>query len=87
VDQIHLVVEFRYGNHVKKNKANTPGDILLYRFTFKDNHEDPTFSTFVLVNKTKRLLICVEKSMDGGRTFRAIIMNGVVPPANIDHAQ
>jgi Domain of unknown function (DUF4331) len=73
----------RYEIHVK-NKANTPGDDITYRFTFMTTNEDPsTFFNIRLGKQNQKTTYMCEKSMDGGRTFRAIIMNGTVPPANI----
>ncbi len=73
----------RYEIHVK-NKANTPGDDITYRFTFMTTNEDPsTFFNIRLGKQNQKTTYVCEKSMDGGRTFTTIIMNGTVPPANI----
>ena len=67
-----------------KNKANTPGDDITYRFTFMTTNEDPsTFFNIRLGKQNQKTTYVCEKSMDGGRTFRTIIMNGTVPPNNI----
>lgn len=73
----------RYEIHIK-NRANTPGDDITYRFTFSSVNEDPT--TFFNVRLGKQNLKTTykcEKSTDGGRSFTTIVMNGIVPPANI----
>jgi Domain of unknown function (DUF4331) len=73
----------RYEIHVK-NKANTPGDDITYRFTFMTTNEDPsTFFNIRLGKQNQKTTYMCEKSMDGGRNFTTIIMNGIVPPANI----
>lgn len=73
----------RYEIHIK-NKANTPGDDITYRFTFSSTNEDPsTFFNIRLGKQNLKTTYICEKSTDGGRTFTTIIMNGIVPPANI----
>jgi len=73
----------RYEIHIK-NKANTSGDDITYRFTFSSTNEDPsTFFNIRLGKQNLKTTYICEKSTDGGRTFTTIIMNGVVPPANI----
>lgn len=73
----------RYEIHIK-NRANTPGDDITYRFTFSSVNEDPsTFFNIRLGKQNLKTTYICEKSTDGGRTFRTIIMNGIVPPANI----
>ncbi len=73
----------RYEIHVKNN-PNTPGDDITYRFTFKLINEDPTtFFNIRLGKQNQKNTYTCERSVDGGRTFQTIVMNGVVPPANI----
>ena len=73
----------RYEIHIK-NKVNTPGDDITYRFTFMVTNEDPsTFFNIRLGKQNQKTTYMCEKSMDGGRTFATIIMNGMVPPNNI----
>jgi hypothetical protein len=73
----------RYEIHVK-NKANTPGDDITYRFTFRIVNEDPTtFFNIRLGKQNQKTTYTCERSTDGGMTFQTIVMNGVVPPANI----
>ena len=73
----------RYEIHVKNNAA-TPGDDILYRFTFKIMNEDPTtFFNIRLGKQNQKSTYTCERSIDGGRTFQTIVMNGTVPPANI----
>ncbi|GAB3925099.1 DUF4331 domain-containing protein [Larkinella terrae] len=73
----------RYEIHVK-NKANTPGDDITYRFTFSSNNQDPTtfFNIRLGQQNLKTTYIC-EKSTNGGATWTTIVSNGVVPSANI----
>jgi len=73
----------RYEIHVK-NRANTAGDDITYRFTFSSANEDPTtFFNIRLGKQNLKTTYRCEKSTDGGRTFTTIVMNGIVPPANI----
>ena len=73
----------RYEIHVDNNTA-TPGDDIIYRFTFHQTNEDPT--TFFNIRLGKRNLyttfVC-ERSINGGQSFTSIVTNGVVPPPNI----
>lgn len=72
----------RYEIHIK-NKANTPGDDITYRFTFKSVDEDATtFFNIRLGKQNLKTTYTCEKSIAGG-PFTAIVTNGVVPPANI----
>ncbi|MBS1563231.1 MAG: DUF4331 domain-containing protein, partial [Bacteroidetes bacterium] len=73
----------RYEIHIDNN-LSTPGDDIIYRFTFHQVNQDPT--TFFNIRLGKRNLyttyLC-ERSMDGGKSFTTIVSNGVVPPPNI----
>lgn len=72
----------RYEIHVENN--GTPGDDIIYRFTFKQMNEDPT--TFYRIRLGKENLkntYNLERSIDGGASFTTIVTNGVVPPPNI----
>jgi Domain of unknown function (DUF4331)/FlgD Ig-like domain len=73
----------RYEIHIDNNTA-TPGDDIIYRFTFTQVNEDPTTFFDIRLGKqnTKTTYIC-EKSTNGGSTFVTIVTNGVVPPPNI----
>jgi Domain of unknown function (DUF4331) len=73
----------RYEIHVDNN-AGTPGDDIVYRFTFMKTNEDPTtFFNIRLGKENQKTTYNCERSMDGGRTFMTIISNGTVPPPNI----
>ena len=73
----------RYEIHVDNNPA-TPGDDIIYRFTFKQTNEDPTtFFNIRLGKQNLKTTYQLEKSMDGGKSFNVVIANGVVPPNNI----
>jgi len=73
----------RYEIHIK-NKANTPGDDITYRFTFSQVNEDPsTFFNIRLGKQNLKTTYTCEKSTNGGKQFTTIVGNGVVPPANI----
>ncbi|MDQ6477101.1 DUF4331 family protein [Dyadobacter sp. LHD-138] len=73
----------RYEIHVDNN-AQTKGEDIVYRFTFRKINEDP--STFFLIRLGKENLKTTykcERSMDGGRSFTTIVENGTVPPPHI----
>lgn len=73
----------RYEIHID-NDVNTPGDDIVYRFTFNTTNEDPTtFFNIRLGQRNLRQTYTLERSTDGGATFTAIIVNGEVPPPNI----
>ncbi|MEP6676371.1 MAG: DUF4331 domain-containing protein, partial [Ferruginibacter sp.] len=73
----------RYEIHIDNNTA-TPGDDIIYRFTFTQKNEDSTTFFNIRLGKQniKTTYIC-EKSVNGGTSFTTIITNGVVPPPNI----
>src|SRR5580765_4285362 len=69
----------RYEIHIDNNIA-TPGDDIIYRFTFKKTNEDPsTFFNIRLGKQNLKTTYMVEKSTDGGISFSTIITNGIVP--------
>ncbi|MEM1217007.1 MAG: DUF4331 domain-containing protein, partial [Bacteroidota bacterium] len=73
----------RYEVHVD-NDAATPGDEIIYRFTFQLEHEDPsTFFYIRLDQQNSKMTYTLERSIDGGASFQEIITNGYVPPNNI----
>ncbi len=73
----------RYEIHVDNNLA-TPGDDIIYRFTFKQVNEDPTtFFNIRLGKQNLKTTYQLERSTDGGGSFSVIVANGVVPPNNI----
>ncbi len=73
----------RYEIHIDNN-VNTPGDDIIYRFTFQQTNEDPsTFFNIRLGKQNLKTTYTMQKSMDGGLSFQIIIENGIVPPNNI----
>ena len=71
----------RYEIHVKNN-ANTKGDDITYRFTFKKVDEDPsTFFHIRLGKENQKTTYICERYKSGQWT--TIIPDGVVPPPNI----
>ncbi len=73
----------RYEIHIDNNIA-TPGDDIIYRFTFNKVYEDPTTFFYIRLGKQNhKTTYTLEKSTDGGATFQTVVMNGVVPPNNI----
>jgi hypothetical protein len=73
----------RYEIHIDNNIA-TPGDDIIYRFTFKKVHEDPsTFFYIRLGAQNHKTTYTLERSRDGGLSFTTLIEDGVVPPNNI----
>src|SRR5580704_10114753 len=75
--------DIRYEIHIDNN-INTPGDDIIYRFTFKQENEDPTtFFNIRLGKQNLKTTYDLERSMDGGKGFDKIVSGGVVPPPNI----
>jgi len=75
--------DVRYEIHIK-NKTTTSGDDITYRFTFSSVNQDPTtFFNIRLGQQNLKTTYTCEKSTDGGNIFNSIVINGVVPPANI----
>ena len=73
----------RYEIHIDNN-INTPGDDIIYRFTFHKTNEDPTtFFNIRLGKQNLKTTYTLEKSSDGGSSFRTVISDGAVPPPNI----
>jgi hypothetical protein len=73
----------RYEIHVD-NDVSTPGDDIIYRFTFDIENEDPTtFFNIRLGMQNLKTTYTMERSVDGGQTFATILTNGIVPPNNI----
>ncbi|MCB9306281.1 MAG: DUF4331 family protein [Lewinellaceae bacterium] len=73
----------RYEIHID-NDISTPGDDIIYRFTFTKVFEDPsTFFYIRLGMQNHKTTYRLEKSTDGGQTFKTVVMNGMVPPNNI----
>ena len=73
----------RYEIHVDNN-AGTPGDEIIYRFTFTKTNEDPTtFFNIRLGKQNLKTTYMVEKSTNNGQSFAPILQSGIVPPPNI----
>jgi len=73
----------RYEIHVDNN-INTPGDDIIYRFTFKKTIEDSsTFFNIRLSKQNLKTTYLMQRSTDGGSSFHTVVPNGVVPPPNI----
>ncbi len=73
----------RYEIHVDNNTA-TPGDDIIYRFTFKQTNEDPTtFFNIRLGKQNLKTTYQLERSINGGKNFTTVVTNGIVPPNNI----
>jgi hypothetical protein len=73
----------RYEIHIDNN-INTPGDDIIYRFTFVKVIEDSsTFFNIRLGKQNLKTTYRLERSINGGQTFQPIIHAGIVPPPNI----
>ncbi|MEO5906561.1 MAG: DUF4331 domain-containing protein [Saprospiraceae bacterium] len=73
----------RYEIHIDNN-VSTPGDDIIYRFTFDQVNEDPTtFFNIRLGKQNLKTTYTMERSSNGGTSFETIITGGVVPPNNI----
>lgn len=79
----HFGENVRYEIHIDNNIA-TYGDDIVYRFTFKKMNEDPTtFFDIRLGLENQKTTYKMERSMDGGKTFQAVVNEGKVPPPNV----
>ena len=79
----HFSENVRYEIHVDNNIA-TEGDDIIYRFSFNRMNEDPsTFFNIRLGKENLKTTYTLERSMDGGKKFKTILNNGIVPPPNI----
>ncbi len=75
--------DVRYEVHIDNNIL-TPGDDIIYRFTFSSINEDSTtFFNIRLGKQNLKTTYKCERSTNGGTSFSTIITNGVVPPNNI----
>ncbi len=73
----------RYEIHID-NDATKPGDEIVYRLTFTKVNEDPsTFFNIRLGKQNLKTTYTLERSVNGGASFTAIVTNGIVPPTNI----
>jgi hypothetical protein len=73
----------RYEIHVDNNAA-VAGDEIIYRFTFNRVNEDgSTFFNIRLGKQNLKTTYTLERSINGGQSFVAIVTNGIVPPPNI----
>src|SRR5262249_45965723 len=73
----------RYEIHIDNN-TTTPGDDIIYRFTFQQvNDDSTTFFNIRLGKQNQKTTYTCERSMNGGASFTVIKTNGTVPPPNI----
>jgi hypothetical protein len=73
----------RYEIHIDNNTA-TPGDDIIYRFTFQQVNEDSTtFFNIRLGKQNIKTTYTCERSINGGASFTIIKTGGKVPPADI----
>lgn len=73
----------RYEIHIDNN-INTPGDDIIYRFTFVKVIEDSsTFFNIRLGKQNLKTTYRLERSVNGGQSFQPIVFAGTVPPPNI----
>jgi hypothetical protein len=75
--------DIRYEIHIDNN-LKTPGDDIIYRFTFHQTNQDPTTFFNIRLGKQnlKTTYVC-QRSIDEGRSFETIVSDGIVPPNNI----
>ncbi len=73
----------RYEIHIDNNVATT-GDDIIFRFTFKKVHQDPTTFFYIrLGQQNHKTTYTLERSQNGGMTWATLITDGEVPPNNI----
>jgi hypothetical protein len=72
--------DVRYEIHIDNN-VETPGDDIIYRFTFSQVNEDPTtFFNIRLAKQNLKTTYTLQRSTNGGQSFSTIVSNGIVPP-------
>src|SRR5215213_8652882 len=75
--------DVRYEIHVD-NTIATPGDDIIYRFTFNQVNQDPTtFFNIRLAQQNLKTTYALQRSTNGGQSFSTIVSDGIVPPNNI----
>jgi Domain of unknown function (DUF4331) len=73
----------RYEIHIDNNIL-TPGDDIIYRFTFQQTNQDSTtFFNIRLGKQNIKTSFTCERSINGGSTFTIIKTGGLVPPNDI----
>ncbi len=71
-----------YDIHIK-NRADTKGDDILYRFKFNTVNEDPTTFFYARLGKQNlKQTYTLSKSTNGGKSFTTVISNMKVPAYN-----
>src|SRR5688572_30626175 len=72
--------DVRYEVHVD-NDLDTPGDDIVYRFSFNQVNQDPTtFFNIRLAQQNLKTTYTLQRSINGGQSFSTIVSNGIVPP-------
>ena len=83
----HFGEDIRYEIHVKNQTSagplGTATDDITYRFTFDRVNEDPATFFNIRLGENLNTSYTLEKSTDGGNSFRTLVSNGKTPPANI----
>lgn len=77
----HFGENVRYEIHIDNNVA-TPGDDIVYRWTFKRTNQDPTTFFNIRLGKENLKTTYTLERIKGGAT-QTIVTNGVVPPYNV----
>ncbi len=83
----HFGEDIRYEIHVKNQTSagalGTATDDITYRFTFSRLNGDPTTFFNIRLAENLNTSYTLEKSTNGGNSFRTLISDGQTPPANI----
>src|SRR4051794_36833310 len=77
--------DVRYEIHIDNN-TKTKGDDIIYRFIFKkaESRRDPTtFFNIRLGKENLRTKYTVDRTLDGGATWKRVLHDGIVPPPNV----
>ncbi|MGB0931894.1 MAG: DUF4331 domain-containing protein, partial [Chitinophagales bacterium] len=72
----------RYEIHID-NDASAACEEIIYRFTFSKTNEDPTTFFNIRFGENLKTTYTLERSIDGGASFTAIVTDGIVPPNDI----
>jgi len=77
----HFGENIRYEIHIDNNTA-TPGDDIVYRWTFTRTNQDPTTFFNIRLGKENLKTTYTLERIKGGTT-QTIVTNGIVPPYNV----
>src|SRR5215210_5551361 len=82
----HFGTDVRYEIHIDNNAETKGRDDIIYRFTFSRTETGMDPETFFLIRlgrENLRTKYVVDRSMDGGKSWKRVLHDGIVPPPNV----